>query len=57
MQRLAAAAADQRRSPAPTLRPPRPQGEYVPEQRVKLRHGDALVVTGLLDNIRLNYLR
>lgn len=33
------------------------QGEYVPEQKVKLRHGDALVVRGLPDNIRFNYLR
>ncbi|KAL4447978.1 hypothetical protein ABPG75_005197 [Micractinium tetrahymenae] len=33
------------------------QGEYVPETRIKLRHGDLVVVSGLLDTIRLNYLR
>jgi hypothetical protein len=29
----------------------------VPEQKIKLRHGDLLMVSGLLDNIRLNFLR
>jgi hypothetical protein len=33
------------------------QGSYVPEQKIKLRHGDQLVVIGLPDNIRFNYLR
>ncbi|EFN57609.1 hypothetical protein CHLNCDRAFT_142687 [Chlorella variabilis] len=33
------------------------EGEYVPEQKIKLRHGDLLLVSGLPDNIRLNYLR
>ncbi|PSC68232.1 Interferon-related developmental regulator 1 [Micractinium conductrix] len=33
------------------------EGEHVPETKIKLRHGDVLMVTGLLDNIRLNYLR
>ena len=33
------------------------QGDYVPEQKIKLRHGDLLMVSGLLDNIRLNFLR
>lgn len=29
----------------------------MPEQKIKLRHGDLLLVSGLPDNIRLNYLR
>lgn len=33
------------------------QGTHVPEQKVKLRHGDQLLVNGLPDNIRLDYLR
>ncbi|KAI3438373.1 hypothetical protein D9Q98_000805 [Chlorella vulgaris] len=33
------------------------EGSYVPEQKIKLRHGDQLVVIGLPDNIRFNYLR
>lgn len=33
------------------------QGEYVPETKIKLRRGDIVLVTGLLDTIRLNYLR
>lgn len=33
------------------------QGEFTPETKIKLRHGDLLMVTGLLDNIRLNFLR
>jgi hypothetical protein len=33
------------------------QGTYIPEQKVKLRHGDQLLVEGLPDNIRLNYIR